>query len=219
EQAHGKPGIIYLPTAGPPILAVHSFAMFNELGEGVFMHGDTLAEAYDQLEHLPWFTGQAYGLRSFNNIKGATIGHMPRIGALLAMGAEPRLFGRPSVRTSSYVTRSAADMATWQIWGAWSWIDRATAQWHPHWANGDMVSSSAGGAEHYVSFHLQPGRRVLLVATNYSTRPATIDVKLNLEALGFNADAPLRALDIVTGKEVPIDAGRLSLDAGPELFR
>lgn len=213
-----KAGIIYHPLAGPPIMAVESFVDIHEVGEGYYMHADSLKKGYIQDAVRVWMTGKPYGFVAVNNIKGGPLTPNHRIGALLAAGATPRIMLRPQVDIRTYETRDSY-MPTSALWNAWSWVDRAAAQWHPHWTNSDKVSTGAAG-EHYVSFHLQPGRRILLVATNYEKKEMPITVTLNRSKLGFKPEVRLEAVDAITGQPVAVEDGDVvRLVAGPELYR
>jgi hypothetical protein len=211
-------GIIYHPLAGPPIMAVESFVDLHEVGVGLYMHAPSLKEGYVQDQMRVWMTSEPYGFVAVNNIKGGPLMPNHRIGALLAAGASPRLMLRPHIDIQTYETREWYT-PTSRLWDTWSWIDCATAQWRPHWENQDQVSSEAE-EEHYVSFHLQPGRRLLLVATNYEKRETEIRVRLQRDRLGFPPEVKLEAVDAITGEAVPVEEGDLlRLVAGPELYR
>jgi len=212
-------GIVYHPLAGPPIMAVESFLDVHEIGEGDYMRAKSLKEGYPQDAMRVWMTGGPYGFIAVNNIKGAPLTPNHRIGALLAAGCDPRVFKRPGVDIASYETRDGR-MPTSRLWTAWSWIDRATGQWHPHWDNKDKLATTASaGGEHYVSFHLQPGRRILLVTVNYEPKPQDITVELRPDTLGFSSGAKFEAQDAITGKLVEINGSKLTLACGPELYR
>ena len=79
-------------------------------------------------------------------------------------------------------------------------------------------ASSVNG-EHYASFRLQRGKRILLVATNYEKQPATITVTLDLAKLGFDGNTELAAEDAITGETLAVEKNQLRLDCGPELYR
>lgn len=212
-------GIIYHPLAGPPIMAIESFVDIHEIGEGLYMKAKSLKEGYAQDPMRVWMTGGPYGFIAVNNIKGSPLTPNHRIGALLAAGCDPRLIKRPIVDIASYEARDGR-MPTSRLWAAWSWIDRATAQWHPHWENKDEIAATASaGGEHYVSFHLQPGRRILLAVVNYEPKPQEITVELRLEKLGFPPRTAVEAEDAITGKPVQTSGNKLTLACGPELYR
>ena len=212
-------GLIYHPLAGPPIMAIESFVDIHEVGEGIFMRLQPLKEGYVQECMRVWMTGGPYGFVAVNNVKGRPLTPNQRIGALLAAGADPRLRKRPSMDIASYEARDN-HMPTSRLWGAWSWIDRSMAQWWPHWKNKDKIATQASaGGEHYVSFHLQPGRRVLLVAVNYEPQPQAITVELHADKLGFPPDTALAAQDAITGEPIAMKGHTFTLACGPELYR
>lgn len=214
-----KDGLLYLPLGGPPIMTVESFSDIREIGEGFYQNAPTLREAYPPDLVRVWMTKRAYGFAAaLSNLKGAPLGRRQRIGALLVHGAEPRLSGRPNFYGPDPIREGRALRPAEQLWSAWSWIDRATAQWWPHWKNREMVAT-AGDGEHYVSFHLQPGRRMLLVATNYEQRPQELTITLNLKALGFGGHPQLEAQDALTEEAVPFESNTLRLTLEPEMFR
>jgi hypothetical protein len=123
------------------------------------------------------------------------------------------------VDIASYEARDDR-MPTARLWDAWAWIDRSTAQWWSHWENREKITTRASArGEHYVSFHLQPGRRVLLAAVNYEPQPQAITVVLQADQLGFASHTALVAQDAITGKPVAMQGHTLSLACGPELYR
>jgi len=210
-------GLIYVPLAGPPIMAVESFVDIHESGEGLYMHAASLKDGYSQDAMRVWIVGRPYGLLAVHSIKGALLKPNNRIGAVLACGGSPRLTSRPGVDRATYAP-DPMFMPTRSLWEAWSWIDRGTAQWWPHWKNGPLISVSGSG-EHYASFYLQPGRRVLLAATNYEPAAQEVTVQLQRQQLGFADGMTLEARDAVTGEALPVDAeGRMRLNIGPELY-
>lgn len=212
-------GIIYHPLGGPPIMAVESFVDIHEIGEGFYMKAASLKEGYPQDALRVWMTGGPYGFIAVNNIKGKPLMPNHRIGTLLAAGCQPRLLKRAGADIASYEPRDQRT-PTSRLWEAWSWIDRATAQWHPHWENkAEIATSASAGGEHYVSFHLQAGRRILLVAVNYESKPQDILVDLHLDKLGFAPGATLEAQDAITGKPVEMQGSAITLACGPELYR
>lgn len=212
-------GIVYHPLGGPPIVAVESFVDIHEIGEGFYMKAASLKEGYAQDALRVWMTGEPYGFIAVNNLKGKPLAPNHRIGALLAAGCYPGLMKRPIVDVPAYAPVPDR-MPTSRLWEAWSWVDRSTAQWHPHWENRAEIATSASlGGEHYVSFHSQPGRRILLVAVNYEPKPQDITVELRLDKLGFSTGAALEAQDAITGKPVDVGGNKLTLTCGAELYR
>ena len=209
-------GVVFDVGAGPPIMAVDSFADFYEIGEGFYMKASTLKEGYPLQTLRPWMRGKAYGVIVYNSIKGAPLKEQNRIGALLALGARPRLMARPTVFTGRYEARRYR-MPTPQLWDAWSWIDWPTAEFHPAWSNGNELSVRSKG-ECRVSFHLQRGRRALLVAANYEREPQTVRVTLDAGKLGLEGQ-DLQCLDAITRKAIPMEGSAVSLECEPELYR
>jgi hypothetical protein len=57
-------------------------------------------------------------------------------------------------------------------------------------------------SEHYKSFHLQPGRRVLLVAVHYEPQPQEITIELCAAKLAFPPDTALAAQNAITDRTV-----------------
>ena len=210
-------GIIYHPLAGPPIMAVESFVDIHEIGEGHYMHDKTVKEAYPADHVRVWMTGAPYGFVTQNNLKGNPLTPGNRLGPLMVGGGDPRLSSRPEMISVKTYKAGNVDLPTLQIWDAWSWIDRGTARWCPYWENKSALQS-AGQGEHYVSFYLQKGRRMLVVAANYEPAAQNVEVKLNAAELGFGGVA-IEAKDAVTGEAVPIQDGRMTLKLDPEFWR
>lgn len=212
-------GLIYLPLAGPPIMAVESFVDIHEIGEGKFEKATTLKDGYVQEQMRVWMNSTPYGFVEVNSIKGNPLKPNQRIGALLAAGAAPRLMSREAVDFNDY-SIAKDRMPTTAIWNSFSWIDKGTAEWHPHWKNNDGIRSTASpGGEHYVSFHLQPGRRILLVVVNYETFAQEITVELNAGLLGFEAGVVLEAQDAITGEPIVMQGQVTMLRCDPQLYR
>jgi hypothetical protein len=213
-------GIIYHPLAGPPIMAVESFVDIHEIGEGAYMHAATVKEAYPADAVRVWMTATPYGFLVQNNLKGTPLRSVSRLGPLLVAGASPRFSCRPGFDFPTYdpPANQPQGIPTRRVWAAWQWIDRATAQWMPYWEN-QAVLTTDGKGERYVSFHLQKGRRVLLVAANYEREAQSVTLKFNRDALGFPPGAALEAQDAVTLQPVPVKDGQLVVEIGPENFR
>jgi hypothetical protein len=214
-----KGGLVYHPAAGPPMMIIESFVNIREAGEGYYMHSPSLKDGYVQERMRVWNSGKPYGFIEHANIKGEPLRPNNRIGALLAAGIQPRMMHRPN---SDFPINDAHPNRTpsTAIRDAWEWVDLVTAQWRPHWKNQAEVQSTAEpDGERYVSFHLQPGKKILLVATNYEKRDTTITVKLDLAKLGFARDAKLQCRDAISGEDLPISAGTVALQCGPELYR
>lgn len=211
-------GIIYHPAGGPPMMLIESFMTIRETGEGFYMKANSLKEGYDQNAMRVWMSGRPYGFLEMASIKGEPLAPNNRIGALLAAGITPRMMHRIIVDVPAYAPLSYLMPAT-AIRDAWQWVDRGTAQFHPHWKNKDLVTSSSDAGEHYVSFYSQPGKKVLLVATNYEKKDAVVNIKLGLAKIGFQPDVKLEAKDAITGEAIEIKDGVLALQCGPELYR
>jgi hypothetical protein len=214
----GKPpvGLINHGIAGPPIMSVEGFTDTHDVGEGIYEHATMLKDGYQQDMARVWFVGRPYGLVFFNNLKGKSMPSIQRMTGLLVAGADPRLSLRSDAAT--YTPNSPVQTPTRKLWRAFRWIDRAQAQWWPHWKNKSHLTTSGAG-EHYVSFYLRPGQRVLLIVANYEPAPQRITVELNLQAMGFPADATLQAVDAVTGAPYAFQGRQLAFDLEPQLFR
>jgi len=181
------------------------------------MKGESLKAAYPQDMMRVCISGKPYGLTEQHNLKGAPLQNQNRIGACLVAGVRPGIHKRPPLDLPTYAPRFKP---TSRIYAAWDWIDRATAEWHPHWENGDTIkTASSVNGEHYVSFRLQRGKRLLLVATNYEKQPATITITLDPNKLGFNGKTELVAEDAITGDKLLVENKQLRLDCGSELYR
>lgn len=203
--------------AGPPIMLVESMEDIREIGEGFYMNAASVKEAYPQDAVRPWMTHKAYGFLEFNNLKGKPLKDINRLGALMVADASPRMSGRKVVQSNGYKSTIHESIPARQIWDAWSWIDRGTSTFHPYWEN-KKVLKTTGSGEHYASFHLQKGKRILLVVANYEKQPQTVSFEFDLKALGF-ASATLEGLDAVDRRPVAIENGTLSLEVLPECFR
>lgn len=211
-------GIIYHPAGGPPMMIVESFVNYRETTEGFYMKSHSLKEGYKQEAMRVWMNDKPYGFIGISATKGEPLTPNNRLSALLVAGLTPRIMKRPSI---DYPTYSAHPYITptSQIWDSWRWIDRASAEWHPHWKNKDFIKSTSDAGEHYVSLYLQPGKKVLLIATNYEKQNARIKVQLDLKKLGFAETANLVAVDAVTGKPIEGEGSTLVIDCEPELYR
>jgi hypothetical protein len=210
-------GFIYHPAGGPPMNVVESFVAIRETGEGPYMKGVSLKAAYPQDMMRVCISGKPYGLIEQHNLKGAPLQNQNRIGACLVAGVRPGIHRRPPIDRPTY---EPTIKPTSRIYAAWDWIDRATAEWHPHWENGNTIqTASSVNGEHYVSFRLQRGKRILLVATNYEKQPATITVTFDAAKLGFNGRPEFVAEDAITGETLVLENNLVRLDCGPELYR
>jgi len=216
----GEQGLIWSPLPGPPINAIHSFATMVAHDEGSYMKGTNLMTAYPQDLVRALMPGGAYGVEEEQGLKNyGFIEPISRMAALVVADVRPRLSSAASADSPTYDPPPGSGLTpTRHLWDAWSWIDRSSAQWCPHWNNSNQITT-AGSGTFYVSLHLQAGKRVLLAASNYETNLNTVTVTLNRNALGFDTNAILTAQDAVTLEPVPMNGDQLNLRILPERFR
>lgn len=214
-----KDGAIWLPNAGPPITAVHSFADLHEIGEGFYQYAKTLKEGYAPGLVRAMMAGNAYGLRTLNNIKDAPLFWNERIAALLVGGAEPRWEDHRGWKPGYEAHAKPAP----SVWDAWDWVDHWNAEFFGWWNSGDYVQIEKPDADALLlsSFYLnRKTKRVLLVVTNYEKdRPfAGLGVKLNLQKLGLTGK--VYGEDAITMEPVEIgDDGTMKLDVLGQRYR
>ncbi|MBI2190438.1 MAG: hypothetical protein HYU36_00465 [Planctomycetes bacterium] len=222
-------GVCYFPLAGPPINAIDSFVDIHEVGEGSFEHGKTLKEGYPPDDVRVRMVGTAYGFVTSNNLKGAPLHPVERCAALLVAGANPRFAfaGNPVGEYRGYQRIYQKTPNVVAIWNAWEWIDLGnTALWHPYWENTDRLSiesprlTSGQPPEVYGSFYVIPGRRILLIVTNYESEPLVgLVARLDLKKLGFDPGTELYGDDAVTQEFVEVRDGCVTLDLFPQRYR
>jgi hypothetical protein len=218
-----KDGLVYFPLAGPPINAIDSFVDVHEIGEGSFEHARTLKTGYPQDDVRVRHTGTAYGFITSSNLKGAHLHPNKRIAALFVAGANPRVggAGMPNYYSVGYEKLYGLNNNVVRIWDAWKWIDVGhTALWKPYWKNKDTIAVTAGNAETYASYYVQPGKRVLLIVANYELDALQdVRVTLDLPKLGFPSNAALFAEDAITQEPVTMTRGALTFDIYGERYR
>ena len=224
-------GILTAAQTGVPIAAVCSFTDVVLISEGSpYFHARTLKEGYPQDLVRALMVGAPYGLITIHDLKGLPLNAADRSAALLVAGADPRFMSAPGHYMRGYA-RCAPGMFVFQmpscdIWDAWDWIDRGgKAVWMPHWENSAALSIKApkttdgATAEMYGSMYVQPGKRVLLVVTNYERESVLADVALDLPRLGFAPGAVVHVEDAVTRVPMALEGGVLRLGVLSERFR
>jgi len=224
-----KNGVCYFPLAGPPINCLDSFVDIHEIGEGNFERAATLKEGYPQEDVRVRHTGTAYGFVTSSNLKGHPLHAVERMAALFVAGSNPRLAfaGNPAYVYRGYQHIYQRTPNVVETWNAWEWIDVGnTSIWKPYWENTDTLSikapslSSGATPETYGSFYYIPGKRVLLIVTNYEQEPlAGLVAKLDLKKLGFKGNEQLYGEDAVTQEFVEVKDGSVSLDLFAQRYR
>lgn len=241
-----KNGVCYFPLAGPPINAIDSFVDIHEIGEGNFEHGKTLKEGYPQEDVRVRHTGTAYGFVTSSNLKGQPLQAVERMAALFVAGSNPRLAfaGNPHYGYRGYQKIYQRTPNVVETWNAWKWIDVGNQSiWKPYWENADLLKLKVVGRvpsrgespsptpaegsgptttkpETYGSFYYIPGKRVLLIVTNYEQEPlAGLVAKLDLKKLGFKGSETLYGEDAVTEEFVEVKDGAVSLDLFAQRYR
>jgi len=208
-------GVVYTPNASGPIMAIHSFSDHHEIGEGFYQKAHNLKEGYPHDMVRSIMTGDAYGFVTGANLKDGPLYPNERIAALLVNGAEPRFLDSRAwgVGYAQHKTPAVC------IWDAWDWIDRYNADWLGWWENRDYVVTDRSDNQVLASLWLQPGKRALLVVTNYEEHGIDdLPVKLNLAKLGLTG--PAYAEDAMTLEPVAIDAaGLMPLDVFSQGYR
>jgi hypothetical protein len=210
--------------AGPPICAFDAFSDIHHIGEGNFERALTLKEGYPQDEVRVRMVGTQYGYVSQNNLKGHPIHSNERVAALLVAGAEPRLMGSglPSSYFRGYQNGGGANPNVRDVWEAWRWIDRGrTSLWRPYWENADTLKLKvAGTPEIYGSYYYIPGKKILLIVTNYEPEPLTdVEARFDLAKLGFAGNDKLFAEDAVTSEPIELKDGALKLGLFAQRYR
>jgi len=192
-------GVIQTPNAAGPIMAVHSFSDHHEIGEGFYQKASDLKTAYPPGLVRSAMTGRQYGFRAEANIKSGPLFWNERVGALLANGAEPRFHDYRHWKPGYAAHASPAV----NVWESWEWVDRWTAEFRGWWQNADLLQIANDGKTIVGSLWFQPGKKVLLVVTNYEREPVDdLALDLDLDRLGltgpvFAEDTMLEAVDKV----------------------
>jgi hypothetical protein len=217
-------GVCYFPLAGPPINCLDSFVDIHEIGEGNFERAATLKEGYPQEDVRVRHTGTAYGFVTSSNLKGHPLHAVERMAALFVAGSNPRLAfaGNPAYVYRGYQHIYQRTPNVVETWNAWEWIDVGnTSIWKPYWENADTLTLTAPGTpEIYGSFYYIPGKRILLIVTNYEQEPlAGLVARLDLKKLGFKGNEKLYGEDAVTQEFVEVKDGAVTLDLLSQRYR
>jgi hypothetical protein len=102
----------------------------------------------------------------------------------------------------------AADVAEMaRIWRARDELGAAQAAWLPYWENERYVQTGSIAVK--ASLHNRPGRGLIVVVCNMGSAPCTAPVQLNLEEL--KQPANLAAVDVLTGRKIPVVAGKFEI--------
>ncbi|NQU39163.1 MAG: hypothetical protein HQ523_04350 [Lentisphaerae bacterium] len=226
-----KDGLTNAAQTGVPIAPICSFTDIVNISEGApYYKARSLKEGYPQDLVRTLMVGAPYGVITIHDMKGDPLNANQRIAALLVAGADPRFMALSYHYLPGYAKLPPGKhiMASpyIDIWEAWNWIDRGgEAIWMPHWENRNAVRLNrptipdGSAAELFSSLYVQPGKRILLIVTNYEIEPATTEVSLNLAELGFDPDEELQAEDAVTRVPLSITKGRLPVGIRSERYR
>lgn len=225
-------GITNAAQTGMPMAAVCSFTDVVFISEGAPYYGaQTIREGYPQDIVRTLMTGALFGVINLHDMKGQPLNAPQRMAALLVAGADPRLMYHPAHYTRSYIKRAPnkynATSPSVDIWDAWDWIDRGgEAIWMPYWEDenetlridADPLPDGAT-PEVYASMYLQPGKKAIVIATNYELRSVTTRATLDLAALGFAPDVKLHAEDVVTRVPIKVTDGAFDVGVLSERYR
>ena len=158
--------------------------------------------------------GDAYGLPVVYMPKCEWTGVNSRLGISFIHNNPPRGGGAMYTWENSYARSATATTALWKLVGNWAkWPDAKTEFWG-YWKNGNLATTS--DADLKASFYVRRGERILLGVMNLARKPVQGSAKLDLAALGF---AEAFAQDAMTGEDVPLKQGQVTLDFLPEGYR
>ncbi len=94
------------------------------------------------------------------------------------------------------------------LWKTMDNFGRKQAEFHPYFNNSNLVSVSTPGG--YCSLYLRRGKGVMCVVSNLGKKAGNVKVKLNIPKTEIKSK--VSAIDIFTGKSVPITNGAFSVD-------
>jgi hypothetical protein len=98
-----------------------------------------------------------------------------------------------------------------KLWRALDRLGRDEGVWLPYWENQDQVRTSPAGVK--ASVYNRPGKAMIAVVANTGNEPCRAEATFNLADL--KQPAELKARDIFTDAEVPIQSGRVEVPLDP----
>jgi hypothetical protein len=98
-----------------------------------------------------------------------------------------------------------------RVWQAFDVFGRHEAAWLPYWDNARYVAGGPEGVK--ASLYNRPGKGFIAVIANTASKDCRAEMTFNLAAL--QQPTKLAARDVLTGKELPLAAGRLTLPLEP----
>ena len=98
-----------------------------------------------------------------------------------------------------------------RLWRAFDAFGRREATWLPYWENDRYVGCGPEGIK--TSIYNRPGKGFMAVIVNSGSKDCRAEAAFDLAAL--KQPGKLVARDVLTGKELPLVEGRVSLPLGP----
>ncbi len=138
----------------------------------------------------------------------------------MAMGLLHDVPVRPLLRRDldplhDFPSYSPADMKDFEemsrLWRAFDAFGRHQATWLPYWENDRYVGCGPEGVK--TSIYNRPGKGFMAVVVNTGSKECRAEAAFDLAAL--KQPTKLVARDVLTGKELPLVEGRVSLPLGP----
>lgn len=197
-------GVIYGHDGRPALLGITSFVDVNHTGEAATM------EDYEDLDfYLAQYNPTQYGIpvehawRAHHPVPrnlawGVALVHDNRIKMYPPYARQSRL------QENSYEPDRGID---WRMWVPRKWFQWEDHQWHPYFANQDVLTVS--GERLYASFHHNADGQIIFNVVNMTAEAQEGRFELELDALGL--PETLYARDVVTHETFEITGGQFSL--------
>ena len=134
---------------------------------------------------------------------------------LLWYGSGPfKRFEAESVALLHDVLVRPGDMASVDVlaklWKTMDTFGREEATWLPYWENKDYVQTNEPSVK--ASIYNRPGKGFIAVICNTGPKDSPAEATYNLKTL--RQPAKLKARNVLTEKEIPMTAGRISVPLG-----
>jgi len=209
-------GFVYCHAGGHLMGPIHGFCDAIHSGEDTTTMLAKHLQEIDLGRERALYASGAFGVPRdlLSKTPKAPVGPQGRIAFAIQLGMNmmhERILnwvGKESYRRNSYPVH--------RLWAARQWVGARPDNyvWHDEsrqYLTMDLENMCA-------SFHLQPGKRMLLGISNWEEGDRTVEIRLNAGALGFEGK-PLAAEDAITDRPVAVQAGELSLLVNGDGYR
>lgn len=207
-----KDGIIYSHQSPPAIMPVESFEDIRCGGEFAQFYEGEFDEKYLAYV-MAKLGGQQYGL--FSEMANKNWMNPPiKVNEVLSIAIPLNI----SVKTQdAFAPQDYSLLAEPmpKIHSALRWIEAASADYFPWWANDMLISCSP--KENIIStFWVKKGKKALLCLSNLSKEKRTLEVKINLNQLGLKG---IDIVDAINEEQIAVKGEKFTIEIQGRRYR